>query len=122
MESLNIILGVLASLFAGLNIVQLIFLRQTKKKYMAEVEKAAIETADTKHDYMEKRIESLEKLYHQQGLLLDKFRQRQLELESELQEKNTRIVKLEGENKLLLEKVNALDEEVKAYKTITRKP
>lgn len=122
---MEIILGIAAALFAGLNIFQFIFLRSTKKEYEAkaqqakvEAEKAETEAKDARHDYLVKRIESMEKMYNQQGEILDGLREKVLQLGEEKMQNEVRIRQLETENKELATKVDRLEAEVEAYKTI----
>lgn len=120
-SALSILLGALATLFAGLNIFQFIFFRSTKREYEAKAEQAATEAKDAKHDYLEKRIESMEKMYSAQGEVLDNLRSQVLKLEEEKLASGKRIIQLEAENKSLTEKVERLEKEVEAYKTIRGK-
>lgn len=115
------ILGAACALFAGLNIFQFIFFRSTKKQYEAKAEMAATDTSDAKHDYLVKRIESMEKLYLQQGQELDKMRSEYLRLNQDIMEKSQRIKKLESENETMGRKIKRMEEELQAYKTINRK-
>lgn len=123
---MEIILGIVAALFAGLNIFQFIFLRSTKKEYEAkaqqakvEAEKAETEAKDARHDYLVKRIESMEEMYNKQGLILDGLREKVLQLGEEKMQNEHRIKQLETENKELAAKVERLEAEVEAYKTIS---
>lgn len=123
---MEIILGIAAALFAGLNIFQFIFFRSTKKEYEAkaqqakvEAEKAETEAKDARHDYLVKRIESMEKMYNQQGEILDGLREKVLQLGEEKLASEQRIKQLEAENKTLTAKVERLEAEVEAYKTIS---
>lgn len=112
------LLGVLATLFAGLNIFQFIFFRATKKEYEAKAEKAETDSSEAKHDYLVKRIESMEKLYQQQGEILDAVRAKVLALQQDVQERDQKIIKYESKITTLNDKVTKLEKEVQAYKTI----
>jgi len=120
MEWLNILLGGLVAIFGGLNIFQFIFFRTTKKEYEAKAEKAATESSDAKHDYLVKRVESMEKLYQKQGEILDSVRQEVLRLQKDVEEKDRQIIKYEVQIKTLNDKVSQLDEELRAYKIIKK--
>lgn len=132
MDWQTILLTVLTVLFGGLNIFQFIFFRSTKKEYEAKAEKTAIESSDAKHDYLVKRVESMEQLYQKQGEVLDSVRKDVLRLTQDVQDRDTKIIKYESEIKLLrsnyeskIESLNAkvtkLEKEVEAYKTISGK-
>lgn len=121
MEWLNTIMGALLALFAGLNIFQLLSFRQYKKKYTAEAEKEEAEASEAKQTALERRLAAVEKLYEEQGKVIDDLRNQVLQLSKEKFDSATRIVQLEGENKMLKEKVEALDQTVQAYKTLVEK-
>ena len=112
------ILGTLAALLGGLDIFQFFFFRSTKKKYEADAEKAKIESEQSRNDFLEKRIESMEKLYFEQGAILDKLRERVLELSEENLANKQLIQQLEAEKRTLSDKVEKLEAEVQAYRTI----
>ena len=121
MEWLNIVLGALVAVFAGLNIFQLINFRAFKKKYQMEAEKEEAEAAESKQSALERRLAALEELYAEQGKQLDRLRVEYLKLSEEKFLNEKRIVQLEGENKAQKEKLDRLEKEVNAYKTITNK-
>ena len=112
------ILGTVAALLGGLDIFQFLFYRSTKKKYEADAEKAKIESEQTRNDFLEKRIESMEKLYFEQGAVVDKLRERVLQLSEENLANKQLIQQLEAEKKTLADKVEKLEAEVQAYRTI----
>lgn len=117
---MEIILGIAAALFAGLNIFQFIFFRSTKKEYEAKAQQAETEANDARHDFLVKRIESMERMYNQQGEILDGLREKVLQLGEEKLASEQRIKQLEAENKTLTAKVERLEAEVEAYKTISK--
>lgn len=121
MSVLSIILAILTTLFGGLNIFQFLFLRSTKKEYEAKAEKAATDSSEAKHDYLVKRLESVERLYKQQGDMFDAVRQDVLHMKLDLQEKDQKIIMYETEIKSLTTKVARLEEELQAYKVIKGK-
>lgn len=118
---ISILLGAFVALFAGLNIYQLIAFRAYKKMYKAKAEKEEAEASESKQSAMERRLAAVEHLYEEQGKVIDDLRKQVLQLSKEKFDSQTRIVQLEGENKTLREKVDRLDEEVQAYKTIVGK-
>ena len=90
-------------------------------KYQAEAEKEEAEASEAKQTALERRLAAVEKLYEEQGKVIDDLRKQVLQLSKEKFDSATRIVQLEGENKTLKEKVDRLDQEVQAYKTIAGK-
>ena len=121
MGVLEIILGALVALLGGLNIFQLINGRAVKKQYKAEAEKAEAEAKAEKQSALEKRLESMEHLYEEQGKTVDELRKDVLRLSDEKFANEQRIQKLENENKELRTTVEHLKNEVEAYKTIINK-
>jgi len=121
MEWINILLGGLATLFAGINIYQLFAFRAYKKKYQMEAEKDEAIAAAEKQSALEQRLESIEKLYVEQGKIIDDLRQRVLTLGQEKMERDEKIIRLEQDNATLTRRVDELTKEVEAYKTINHK-
>ena len=118
MEWYNVLLGALASVFAGLNIFQLVSFRAYKKMHQAQAEQGKAEAEESKQSAMERRLSAVEKMYEEQGKVIDSLRSQVLQLSTEKFESQKRIVLLEGENKTLTEKVNRLEKELQAYKVI----
>lgn len=118
MEWLTIVLSAAAALFAGLNIFQVFSFRAFKKKYKAEAEKDRAEAEEQKQSAIERRLGAMEKLYDEQGAEIDKLRKAVIDLSKEKFENEKRIIQLEGENKSLKEKVDWLEKDVQAYKTL----
>lgn len=116
MELLNIILGSLATIFAGLNIYQLVSFRAFKLKYQSEAEKDAAVSAQEKQSALETRLDSIEKLYEAQGKLVDELRVEIINLKKEKFASEKRIVVLEEENKTLREKQNRIEQELAGYR------
>lgn len=105
-------------MFAGLNIYQMVNFRAYKKKYQAQAEMDEAMAYAEKQSALEQRLASMERLYVQQGETIDNLRKEQIKLSEEKYEREKRIVKLEGENKVLVEKVQHLSTQLEAYKTI----
>lgn len=59
MDWLNFVLGIVTLILAGVNIWQFIFLKQTKKKYTADADKAKAEAKSSEIDNLQKQIESV---------------------------------------------------------------
>lgn len=128
MEWLNVTLGALAALFAGLNIFQLFSFRAYKEKFHAEAEKDEAEASESKQSALERRLAAMEALYNEQGKVLDDLRKDILRLTSEKYANERRMVQLESENKALKEdvqtykgKVDQLENELQTYKTIIQR-
>ena len=105
MTWLNIILGALVALLAGINIYQLVNFRAYKKKYYAEAEKEEAEASESKQSALERRLGAMEVLYDEQGKVIDSLRKDILKLSSEKYANERRMVQLESENKALKEEV-----------------
>ena len=120
MEWLNIIITAIGGSITGL-IGSILYFRPKLHEAKAGASKAETEASDAKVKYLIERVESVEKLYAQQGVALDEVRAKVLLLTSEVQEREQRIVQLEAENKDLRQKVDFLAKEVEAYRTITQK-
>jgi len=118
MEWLNITLGALATLLAGINIFQLVSFRAYKKKFQSEAEKDEAEASESKQSALERRLAAMEALYDEQGKVIDSLRKDILRLTSEKYANERRMVQLESENKRLTEELEQVKAEVQAYKTI----
>ena len=121
MEWVNIVLGSLVAAFAGLNIFQFLSFKSYKKKYQAEAEKDQAEAEELKQSAIERRLEAMERLYATQGEEIDKLRLAVINLSKEKFENEKRIIQLEGENRSLKEKVDWLEKDIQAYKTLYEK-
>ena len=106
------ILGIVAGLFGGLNILQFIFFRSTKKEYQARAEQAAIEAKDARFESLQKQINDMESLYKSQGEELKAVRQELLNVTKQKMESDLRVTKLESENSSLKQKVERLEHEI----------
>ena len=79
------------------------------------------EADESRYESLVKRINSMQKLYEEQGELIDKLRADMLAMTEEKISNGRRIKTLEEENRSLTEKVSRLEEEIAAYKTIVEK-
>lgn len=120
MEWIELVLTALGGSLTGL-IGSIVYFRPKLKEMKAGASKAETEAADAKVKYLVERVESIEKLYAEQGKALDDVRLKVLTLTNDVQERDQRIVQLETENKALKTQVNRLEKEVSAYKTIAGK-
>lgn len=73
------------------------------------------------YDYVEERLSSMEKLYKEQGEVLDSLRRKMLEMGEQMLAKDQRIVYLEVENKQLAAKIEKMENELEAYKVLVQK-
>lgn len=73
------------------------------------------------YDYIEERLSSMEKLYREQGEVLDGVRRKMLEMGEQLMSKDQRIIQLEAENQRLAAKVEKMEQELEAYKVLVQK-
>ncbi len=120
MDWLELILTAIGGSITGLA-GSVFYFRPRLKEAKAGASKSETEAKDAKHDYLEKRIESMEKMYNAQGEVLDTLRQQVLKLGEEKFANEQRIIQLEAENKTLNEKVERLEKEVDAYRTINNR-
>lgn len=120
-EWVNVLLGGLVALFAGLNIFQLFAFKSFKEKYVAEAEKAEAEATADKQFALERRLESIEKLYTEQGKVIDDLRSRVLTLGREKMERDEKIIQQEQTIKSLTTQVNDLTKEVEALRFLSKK-
>lgn len=128
MGTLDIILGGLLAVFAGINIFQYLNFRAYKKKYQKLAEKETAEAEESKQSALERRLEAMEHLYNKQGETIDELHKEVLTLKTERHAADRRMVELEAENKSLKDevqtyklKVDSLEKEVQAYRTIMKK-
>lgn len=119
MEILQLILTTVGGALIAL-VGSMLYFKPKLKQAQAEASKAETEADKQQFGFMLERIEQLERLYKEQGTALDDYRKRLFKMDEELVEKNKRIVRLEAENKELTNKVNSLQKEVEAYKTINK--
>lgn len=96
MDWLNFVLGVLTLLLAGVNIFQFIFFKQTRKKYMAEADKAKASAKSDEIDNMRKALEDFYK-----PLLKTQ--------DERIASQNVRISELETEVKTLRDEKRAME-------------
>ena len=116
MSVLEIILGIVAALFAGVSIWEFVAFKSFKAKYKAEAEKDKAEADTAKQGALESRITSLEGFVRDQGLLIDDLRKEVLSLTADKIAKERRIVQLEAENKSLKSEVDSLKQEIESSK------
>lgn len=117
MDWLELLTGLAGGGLTG-TIGSILYFRPKLKEATASASKSETEAKDAKHDYLEKRIESMEKMYNEQGAVLDSLRQDVLKLGEEKFANERRIVQLEAENKALMQKVGKLEKEIEAYKVL----
>jgi len=79
---------------------------------------AHAEAGAAQQSALERRLAAVEKLYEEQGKVVDSMRVDYLKISQEKFDTDKKMVKLELENRALREKVDRLEKEVNAYKTI----
>lgn len=90
--------------------------------YYKPKRKEADTNADKAHyDYVEDRLNSMEKLYKEQGEILDGVRRKMLDMGEQMLKKDEKIVSLEAENQRLAAKVEKMEQELEAYKVLVKK-
>lgn len=109
------IIGILGALSGCI-----IYYRPKLKEAQALAKKTEVEADSARMEYLVDRIDRIERLYGEQGKILDETREKMMKMGAELVAKDEKINKLEAENKTLTSKVEALEKQVKAYKTITK--
>ena len=84
----------------------------------AKASKAEVDAEGQRQDFLAKRIEDMERLYAQQGEVLDSVRRQLIELADAKQKSDMRVNQLELENQQLRGRISQLEKEVEAYKTL----
>lgn len=87
------------------------YFRPRLKEAKAGADKAHTEAARERNEYLLGRIESMERLYKQQGDMLDEVRQQVLELKDKAMDRESVISDLKEENRMLTDKVEDLKAE-----------
>lgn len=100
------------------SLASMAYFRPKLKEAQANAMKAEVDASGAKHDFLTKRIEDMERLYAQQGEVLDSVRKQLLDLAEAKQKSDLKVNQLEMENRQLRERVVQLEKEVEAYKTI----
>lgn len=98
-----------------------LYFRPKLKEAQASAKIAETEAEKKNHDYLLERIESMERLFNEQGLALDTLRQSMLTLAKEKQASDERVFVLEAENRKLKHKVEILEREINEYRKSKRK-
>ncbi len=119
MDWLELLMGLTGGGLTG-TLGSIFYFRPKLKEATASASKSETEAKEARHDYLEKRIESMEKMYNEQGAVLDSLRLEVLKLGKEKFVNEQRIVQLEAENKALTGKVDKLEKEIGAYKVLTK--
>ena len=107
------------SLIAGIG--SIIYFRPKLMEAKAEASIKQTEAADNKYDSLVKRLNSVEQMYAEQGKIVDSLRAEILRISEEKFASEKKIIQLASENKALGEKVDRLEKEVQAYKTLSGK-
>lgn len=109
---------IVSALGGGLMTVlgSILYFRPKLKEAQASAKIAETEAEKKNHDYLLERIESMERLFNEQGLALDKLRMSMITLSEEKQRSDERVFQLEAENRTLKHKVECLEHEISTYR------
>lgn len=104
----------------------IIYFRPKLKEAQASADMKEVEAQNFLYDSLMNRVNSIEKMYNEQGEIINRQNVIIAELRSEIikmsEEKfssEKRMLQLEAENKEFRSKVDQLEKEVSAYRTIT---
>lgn len=97
------------------------YFRPKLKAAKADASMKEVESQNYQYQSLLDRINSMEKLYGDQSQIIEELRKEIIKLSAEKFSNEKRIIQLESENKALTGKVNQLEREVNAYKTITQR-
>lgn len=86
--------------------------------FRPKLKEAQVGAAKAQTQYLEERIDSISKLYSEQGNKVDQLCNQVTDLKIKILEKETRIATLEAENKKLTLKLQEMEEELSAYRII----
>lgn len=124
MEWLEMLITGVVSLVTGVG-GSILFFRPKLKEARAEASVKETEAQNFMYESLVSRITSMEKYYNEQyesqNKVIEDLRQEVLKLSKEKFENEKRMIQLEGENNALRERVDGLEKEVQAYKTIAGK-
>lgn len=90
----------------------ILYFRPKLRKEKADATIHEVEAKDKKHDYLEERLDKMEKLYAQQGGLLDNVRKEMLEVMEKLGKVEQENVHLRMENTRLRQENTELKAEI----------
>jgi len=124
MEWLEIVLTNIVALVTGIG-GSIFYFRPKLKEARAEASVKETEAQNFMYESLLNRINTMEKYYNEQYALqskeIDSLRQEVLKLTKEKFDNEKRIIQLEDENTSLRQRVDGLEKEVQAYKTISGK-
>lgn len=86
--------------------------------FRPRLKEAKVGAAKTQSQYLEERIDSIGKLYAEQGKKVDELCSQVTDLKIKVLDKEARIATLESENKQLKQKIQGMEEELSAYRVI----
>ena len=121
MEWLEPVLTAVVSLATGIG-GSMLYFRPKLKEANANALKAQTEAQDYAYNSLIGRINQMEKMYNEQyaaqNKVIENLRTEVLRLTEEKFASDKRMIQLEGENSALRERVDGLEKEVQAYRTI----
>ena len=124
MEWYEIVITNVVSLLTGLG-GTILYFRPKLREARAEASVKETEAQNFMYESLMSRINSMEKYYNDQyesqNKVIEDLRQEVLKLTKEKFDNEKRMTQLEGENNTLKERIDSLEKEVQAYKTIAGK-
>ena len=124
MEWYEILITNVVSLLTGLG-GTILYFRPKLREARAEASVKETEAQNFMYESLMSRINSMEKYYNEQyesqNKVIEDLRQEVLKLTKEKFDNEKRMIQLEGENNALKERIDSLEKEVQAYKTIAGK-
>ena len=121
MEWLQIIVTAVVTIVTTLG-GSVLYFRPKLKEANANAIKAQADAQNYVYESLVNRINTMEKMHNEQyaaqNKVIENLREEVLKLTEEKFVSDKRIIQLEGENSALRERVDGLEKEVQAYKTI----
>lgn len=119
MDWYDFILSALGGSVLG-GIGSIFYFKPKLKEARAEASKAEVEASSAEYAHLLERINSMEKMYTEQGATIDALRKEQMELAAAKYESDKKVLKLEKEVQDLRQKNEALTKDLEAYKVLMR--
>ena len=108
MQWIEIIIGALSGNLLGI-LAGVAYFRPRLQEAKAGASKASTEAKEAEFEFLRSRLDSIEKLYMEQGKALDQVRAEFIELSKQKAASDQKVAQLEIENKDLRDKIGALE-------------